>query len=302
MPARELVTMRVGVVDVGANTLRLLVAARAASGLTIVHRERVQLGLGEFIEQTGAIPPDRLELAGRAAREQAASARRLGCARIEIVVTSPGRQAENADELIASLARVRGATARVLTAAEEASFAYRGVCASVDDPPSSVAVCDVGGGSTQIAIGSLDEEPSWVRSLDVGSLRLTRRALSDDPPTTDAIERARDHVEPLFGGLTPPMPRAAYATGGSARALGKIVGPQLGAEELAVALRIVAERPSRRLAKTFELSPSRARTLAAGALLLVSTQRLLGVPLEVARAGLREGVALSLLADAAVAA
>jgi exopolyphosphatase/pppGpp-phosphohydrolase len=98
------------------------------------------------------------------------------------------------------------------------------------------------------------------------------------------------------------LPQAAYATGGSARALGKLVGPRLGAEELAVALRIVAERPSRRLAKTFDLSPTRARTLAAGALLLVCTQRLLGVPLEVARAGLREGVALSLLADAAVAA
>ncbi len=100
----------------------------------------------------------------------------------------------------------------------------------------------------------------------------------------------------------PPLPQAAYATGGSARALAKLVGQQLGSEELAVALHILAERPSRRLAKTFDLSPSRACTLAAGALLLARTQRLLGVPLEVARAGLREGVALSLLADAAVAA
>ena len=302
MPARELISMRVGVIDVGANTLRLLVAARAASGLAVVHRERVQLGLGEFIEQTGAIPPDRIDAAGRAAREQAASARRLGCSRIDVVVTSPGRQAENADDLVGSLMRVRGASVRVLTAAEEASFAYKGVCASVDDPPRSIAVCDVGGGSTQIAVGSCDEEPSWVRSLDVGSLRLTRRALADDSPTSEAIESARALVEPMFGELTPPLPQAAYATGGSARALGKLVGPHLGAEELAVALRIVAERPTRRLAKTFDLSPARARTLAAGALLLVCTQRLLGVPLVVARAGLREGVALSLLADAAVAA
>jgi exopolyphosphatase/guanosine-5'-triphosphate,3'-diphosphate pyrophosphatase len=302
MPAGELVKMRVGVIDVGANTLRLLVAARAASGLAVLHRERVQLGLGDFIEQEGSIPLDLLDAAGRAAREQAASARRLGCARIEVVVTSPGRQAENADELVASLTRVRGATVRILTAEEEASFAYRGVCASVDDAPDSIAVCDVGGGSTQIAVGACDEDPSWVRSLDVGSLRLTRRALADDPPTTEAIDSAREHVEPLFAGLTPPLPQAAYATGGSARALGKLVGPRLGAEELAVALRIVAERPSRRLAKTFDLSPTRAHTLAAGALLLVCTQRLLGVPLEVARAGLREGVALSLLAEAAVAA
>jgi exopolyphosphatase/guanosine-5'-triphosphate,3'-diphosphate pyrophosphatase len=294
--------MRVGVIDVGANTLRLLVAASGRAGLEIVHRERVQLGLGEWIERTGVVPPDRLAAARRAAQAQASSARRLDCARLEIVVTSPGRQAANADELVESLARVRVAGVRVLTADEEASFAYRGVLATIDDPAQSIAVCDVGGGSTQIAVGSPHEGPAWVRSLDIGSLRLTRRALAGDPPTTDAVEQARAEVEQLFAGLTPPLPQVAYATGGSARALGKLVGGQLGAEELAVALHIVAERSSRRLAKTFDLSPARACTLTAGTLLLARTQRLLGVPLRVARAGLREGVALSLLADEAVAA
>ena len=222
--------------------------------------------------------------------------------RLEIVITSPGRQAANAEDLVASLERVRGASVRVLTAEEEAVFAYRGVLGTVDDPPSSVAVCDVGGGSTQIAIGSPTDEPAWVRSLDIGSLRLTRRALEGDPPAGKALERAREEVEQLFAALTPPLPQAAFATGGSARALAKLVGRNLGPEELAVALHIVAERPSRRLAKTFDLSPSRAATLAAGTLLLARTQRLLGVPLTVARTGLREGVALSLFAETAVAA
>ena len=294
--------MRVGVIDVGANTMRLLVAAPEGSEVTTVHRERVELGLGEFVEQGGAIPRDRLQATARAARDQAASARRLGCALIEIVVTSPGRQAENADELIALLERVRGTSARVLTAEEEASFAYRAVVASAEDSAPSVAVCDVGGGSTQLAVGSCAEEPSWVRSLDVGSLRLTRRAFEDDPPTDEAIDLARREIRLLFGGLTPPLPHAAYATGGSARALGKLVGPHLGRTELTEALEIVAECPSRKLAKEFDLSPARAHTLAAGTLLLASAQELLGVPLEVARAGLREGVALSLLAEAACAA
>jgi exopolyphosphatase / guanosine-5'-triphosphate,3'-diphosphate pyrophosphatase len=294
--------MRVGVIDVGANTLRLVVAERTAAGLEVVHRERVQLGLGDFVEQRGKIPRDGLDAARRIANGQAASARRLDSTRVEIVVTSPGRQAANADALVASLSRVRGASVRVLTAEEEASFAYRGVLASVDDPAESVAVCDVGGGSMQIAVGSHEEAPAWVRSLDVGSLRLTRRALSGDPPSAKALGRARDEIEPLFSDLTPPLPQAAYATGGSARNLGKLVGPQLGAEELAVALHILAVRPSRRLAKTFDISPSRARTLPAGALLLACTQQLLGVPLAVARSGLREGIALSLLAETAVAA
>jgi exopolyphosphatase/pppGpp-phosphohydrolase len=133
-------------------------------------------------------------------------------------------------------------------------------------------------------------------------LRLTRRALPDDPPKAEAIERARGLVEPMFSALAPPLPQAAFATGGSARALAEVVGRQLGSEELAVALRIVAERPSRRLAKTFDLSQRRARTLAAGALLLTSAQGLIGVPLQVARGGLREGVALSLVEEIVVAA
>jgi exopolyphosphatase/guanosine-5'-triphosphate,3'-diphosphate pyrophosphatase len=294
--------MRVGVIDVGANTLRLLVVESGSDGLEVVHRERVHLGLGESIERCGAIPKERLAAAWQTARQQAASAKRLDCARLEIVVTSPGRQAANADELVAALSRVRGATVRVLTAEEEGRYAYRGVLGSVESPPGSVAVCDVGGGSTQIAVGSPHEDPVWVRSVNVGSLRLTRRVFSGQTPTTEAIERAQEEVEHVFTGLTPPLPQGAYATGGTARALGKVVGPRLGAEELAVALHVVGERSTRRLAKTFDLSPARASTLAAGTVLLAATQRLLGVPLIVARAGVRDGIAISLLESTAVAA
>jgi exopolyphosphatase/guanosine-5'-triphosphate,3'-diphosphate pyrophosphatase len=294
--------MRVGVVDVGANTLRLLVAEASARGVATVHRERVRLGLGEHIEATGALPRAAIEAASSAAREHADTARRLGCARVEIVVTSPGRQAANAGELLGALRQIPGTTARVLTAEEEGVYAYNGALAAVGDLPESVAVCDVGGGSTQIVVGSRHDGPAWARSLDVGSLRLTRRAGFADPPGADTLEMARALVQPGFTSLTPPLPQAAYATGGTARALARLVGNRLGPEELAVALRILAERPSRRLAKTFELSPTRVTTLAAGTVLLASAQTLLGVPLIVARGGVREGVALSLLAEAAVAA
>ncbi len=295
-------SMRVGVVDVGANTLRLLVADVSRDGVSAVRTDRVQLGLGEDIEDRGAISSQRLVAARRVARSHAAMAHRLGCSRVVVVVTSPGRQAANADDLLEALAGIRGVTVSVLSAEEEATFAYRGALAGVEDLPEVVAVCDVGGGSTQLVVGSREEDPVWARSIDIGSLRLTRRALPDDPPTAKALERARGVVEPLFAALAPPLPQAAFATGGSARALAEIVGRHLGPEELAVALRIVAERPSRRLAKTFDLSHRRARTLAAGALLLTSAQNLLNVPLQVARGGLREGVALSMVEDIVVAA
>ncbi len=195
-----------------------------------------------------------------------------------------------------------GARVRVLTAEEEATYAYEGALACASDLPETVAVVDVGGGSTQVVVGSRDRGPAWLRSLDIGSLRLTRRAIENDPPTSEDLERARAIVEPLFAELAPPLPQAAFATGGSARAVRKLVGATLGVEDLQVALRIASGRTSRRLVKSFDVSPRRAQTVVAGAILLTSAQRLLGVPLTVARGGLREGIAARLLTDAAAAA
>jgi exopolyphosphatase/guanosine-5'-triphosphate,3'-diphosphate pyrophosphatase len=295
--------MRVGVIDVGANTLRLLVAGLdGAGGVSSLHTTRVELGLGAHIEQTGTIPAAKIALAAEAAREEAAVARRFGCEVVELVVTSPGRQAANAEELIDALSHVSGVRVRVLTAEEEATHAYEGAIAVASDLPETVAVVDVGGGSTQVVVGSRDRGPAWLRSLDIGSLRLTRRAFHDDPPTNDDLERARAIVDPLFAELAPPLPQAAFATGGSARAVRKLVGPTLGPMELQAALKIASERSSRRLVKSFDVSPRRAQTVVAGVILLASAQRLLGVPLTVARGGLREGIAARLLTDAAAAA
>jgi len=163
-------------------------------------------------------------------------------------------------------------------------------------------VCDVGGGSTQIVVGSRDGGPAWARSLDLGSLRVTRRASFADPPTVERIEAALALVRLRFISLTPPLPQAAHATGGSARASRVWSATISGLRSLRSPLRILAERPARRLAKAFDLSAPRARTLAAGAVLLASAQALLGVPLVVARGGLREGLALALLAESAAAA
>ena len=107
----------------------------------------------------------------------------------------------------------------------------------------------------------------------------------------------REHFE----GLGAPSADAARATGGSARSLRRLAGRRLGEGELAAAVKTVAKRTSSQLARELGLDPQRARTLLAGALILAETQRRLGVPLEVARGGLREGAALQLLAERAAA-
>lgn len=292
--------MRAAVIDVGANTLRLVVADRKGRGLRIVHEERERLALGEAIERTGSIPAVKLAELGAVALRQVHAARALGSDAIEILVTSPGRQARNGSALRRAL-ETAGAAVRLLSGEEEALLAYVGAVEAAGRLPESVAVCDVGGGSTQVVVGTPARGPAWFRSFDVGSLRLTSRMLVDDPPGRQALSEARLEVERRLEGLHPPLPHAALAAGGSARALRKLCGARLGPEELAEAFELLGETPAAQVAERFGLTRARAHTLAAGALILFEIQRRLGVELEVARAGLREGALRSLLARTAVA-
>jgi exopolyphosphatase / guanosine-5'-triphosphate,3'-diphosphate pyrophosphatase len=293
--------VRVGIVDVGANTVRLLVAAREGERLVAVREERVQLGLGEQIEQTGRISEKKLDETAATAATSVQRARKLRCSAVEVLVTSPGRQAENGRELVSRLLDATAAPTRVLSAQEEGALAWRGAVSSARPLPSSVAVCDVGGGSAQIGVGTLAEGPSWIRSVDIGSLRLTRRAFREDPPSASDIQRAYDAIAEAFDDVAPPQPLAALAVGGTARALRRIAGEELSADAIDAAVEELRKRPSRQLAKAYKLDRQRARTITAGALILAEIQRRLNVPFEVGRGGVREGAALQLL-EATVAA
>lgn len=294
--------MRVAIIDVGSNTARLLVATRGLQAVTPVHEERALLALGEEIERFGAVSELKLAETAERARSYARKARELGCGSVDVIVTAPGRQSENAAELLGALERATGVAPRVLSAEEEGRLAYEGAVSRARTLPNRVAVCDVGGGSTEIVVGTRTDGLEFCRSLDIGSLRLARRLLRGDPPGRKAIAAARRELGERLSELDAPPADGALATGGSARALRKVVGGRLlGERELAVAERLAAKRSSAELAREFGLDPMRARTLLAGTLILAETQRRLGIPLEVARGGLREGAALSLLAELAAA-
>src|SRR3954471_13686994 len=111
--------VRVGIIDVGANTVRLLVASGTDGLPAAAHEDRVQVGLGEEIERCGRIGPEKLDRAVAAVTVQSRRARKLGCSALHVLVTSPGRQAENAAELVYRLAAATDAPTRVLTREEE---------------------------------------------------------------------------------------------------------------------------------------------------------------------------------------
>jgi exopolyphosphatase/guanosine-5'-triphosphate,3'-diphosphate pyrophosphatase len=290
--------MKIGIIDVGSNTVRLLAAERGAGGLVYpLHEARRQVGLGETIERRGRITDAKLTETARAARDYAKLARRLDCERLEVVVTAPGRQSANADDLLGVLHGAVGVTPRVLSAKSEGRFAYLGAVAAAGVLPGLIAVCDVGGGSTEVAFGGRWIEPDWVDSFDLGSLRLSSRFFPDGTAQRSSVRAARAEVRVHLEQIGDTTPDVALAAGGSARALRKLVGRTLGRDELQAAIEMLIGRSPAKLARKHAIDLRRARTLLAGAVILAEVQARLGVPFEVARGGLREGLAGQLLSE-----
>jgi exopolyphosphatase / guanosine-5'-triphosphate,3'-diphosphate pyrophosphatase len=277
--------VRIGVIDVGSNTTRLLVANAGRDGLVPLDKAKVRLSLGEEIERFGAVSAVHVAAATKAVRDMAAASRRKRVAFLDVFLTAPGRQASNAEELVASLSRAAGVQARVLTKEEEGTLAYRGAVLTAGIPlPSRIAVCDVGGASTEIAVGRPSREPEWIESVDLGSVRLTTRAGD-----------LHSEAEEQFAHLDPPQVEAALVVGGSARAARRLVGAELGETELAEALRLVETNSPREIARRFGVDRARAEILPAGVILLAEVQRKLGATLHVCDGGIREGAILASL-------
>jgi exopolyphosphatase/pppGpp-phosphohydrolase len=160
----------------------------------------------------------------------------------------------------------------------------------------------VGGASTEIAVGEMGAAASWTSSADIGAVRLTERLFrGHEAPDEEALTGAEEEVERCFALVDPPTAAFALATGGTARAIRKLVGRTLGPEELAEARRLVVGRSAAELALHYGFDPGRARVLAAGVVVLAAVQRRIGVPLEVCREGLREGAMLAAFDELAAA-
>lgn len=293
--------MRAGVIDVGSNTVRLLVAKDSRRGLTAIATRRAHLGMGADIERCGSISDQKLEQLAQLVRRYAVEGRKAGADRLEAVVTAPGRQSANGEALRDVVRSATGLSVRQLSAEDEGRLAYTGAVHSCRSGREPVGVVDVGGGSTQLMVGTTDDV-SWLHCLDLGSLRLTARYLVSDPPLQTELTAAAEAVEKAFEHVTPPLPRTVLATGGTARSLRRITGRRLGADVLGAALATLAAAPSARVAREHGVPVERARVLPAGTIVLREVQRRLGVKLEVARGGLREGVVIALLVELAAAA
>jgi exopolyphosphatase / guanosine-5'-triphosphate,3'-diphosphate pyrophosphatase len=282
-------------IDIGSNTTRLLVAEPSDSRLRELMTQRAFTSLGKAISK-GRIPTARIHETAEVVAKQVRLARELGADDIIVVATAAVRNAKNRLEFEAAVEAESGLPVRVLSGHEEARLSFLGATRTFSGPlDGSIAVADVGGGSTEIVIGTLADGVSWDESFRIGSGFLADSYLGSDPPAAHELEAARHHVSGMFEGLEIPASLHGVATGGSANALRRLVGAELGYETLERAVRVLASTPMAEVAKRFDLDPERVRVLPGGVLIIEEIAAKLGRPLFVGKGGVREGAILELV-------
>ena len=283
-------------IDIGSNTTRLLVAESRDGALRELLAQRAFTRIGRSMGKDKTIPADKLAETADVVASQARMAREAGAGRIEAVATAAIRKAVNRDALATAVESAAGVPLRVLTEEEEARLSFLGATRSLAAPPeSTVAVVDVGGGSTEIAMGTLANGVEWWASLPIGSGLLSDGYLHSDPPTAEELERARLHAAGSFEGLDAPAAAQAVAVGGSATSLRRLVGAELRHDALQRSIRILATTPAAEVARRFDLAPERVRLLPGGIVIFDELSEKLGRSLQIAAGGLREGVILEAL-------
>jgi exopolyphosphatase/guanosine-5'-triphosphate,3'-diphosphate pyrophosphatase len=283
-------------IDIGSNTTRLLVAEAGNGMLRELVTQRAFTRIGKSLDAGGSIPAEKIAETAEVVATQAKVAHEVGAERIVTVATAAIRNAPNRDALLAAVGEVDGIDLEVLTGEEEARLSFVGATRTLlTAAEGTIAVIDVGGGSSEIAIGEPDGEMAWSASFRIGSGFLADAYLRSDPPSVDELEKVRRHVAGAFEGLEPPPAQDAVAVGGTATSLRRLLGAELSHETLERGVRVLCSTPIAEVAARFELDPERIRLLPAGILVLEAISDLLRLPLRIARGGLREGVLLELV-------
>jgi exopolyphosphatase/guanosine-5'-triphosphate,3'-diphosphate pyrophosphatase len=283
-------------IDIGSNTTRVLVAEPQEGQLRKVMEQRAYTRIGKASQHDGAIDAEKVAEVAEVVATQVRLAEELGAKAIRTVATAAIREAANRRDVVAQISRVAGIEVEVLSEHEEGRLAFIGATKTLGHPvEGEIGVVDVGGGSSEVVIGTVSEGLRSVQSFKVGSGLLADDFLSNDPPSAAELRAVREHIAEVFDGVKLEHPDQAVAVGGSATSLRTLVGAVLEYETLERAIRVLTGAPTREVAKRFELDPRRVRILPTGVLLLEKLSELLGQPLQIGKGGLREGVILELL-------
>jgi exopolyphosphatase / guanosine-5'-triphosphate,3'-diphosphate pyrophosphatase len=286
--------MRVAVVDIGTNSTRLLVADIAGDGaLTEVERRTKVTRLGDRLGDTGVLDDDAMARVLDTLSDYRAVIAGCGVERAVAVLTSAVRDAANGEDF---LARVRGQSAgleaRVIGGDEEARLTFRGATSERPPTDAPTVVIDVGGGSTELVVGSGDDVSFHV-STPAGVVRHTERHLASDPPTAAELHALTEDVRAIYREAVPADVRetahAAIAVAGTATSLGAIDldleclsadavhGHVMSVDACRGILERLAAVPEAERRRVRGLHPDRAPTIVAGVVMVIEALDLFGL-------------------------
>jgi exopolyphosphatase / guanosine-5'-triphosphate,3'-diphosphate pyrophosphatase len=305
--------MRLGVLDVGSNTVHLVVVdAHRGAHPTPMHDDRWLLRLAEQIGDDGMLSKAGEKALLKAVQEACDQAAKQNCDELLALVTSAIRDAENGLEVLARIRQQTGVDLQVLTGEDEARLTFLAVRRWFGWSAGRLLVLDIGGGSLELASG-IDEDPEVALSVPLGAGRLTRRFLpaarGGDRPDLAALtaldEHARDLLKPAVKELRDTgRPDLVAATSKTFRTLARLTGAApysaglqaqrelslIGLDQL---VGFVSRIESSALAELRGVSPDRAHQIPAGAVVAAATMRALDVPcVRICPWALREGVIL----------
>ena len=289
-----------GVIDIGSNTVHLLVARAEGNRVVPLVDATADLYLGREVLDGGGISRPKLHATLLKLQEYQAAATAAGATHLHLIATQAIRAARNREAVCTAIAQATGLPVQVLSPDHEAALAFVGAEAVAPSPGRHVVV-DIGGGSVQVGVGAGEHLESSV-SLPLGAAHLIAGFLPDDPPAPAKEAALAAHLAEVLLPALPGRDEAVglvSAVGGMARRIPQLVGERLGvpfpAARLEDGLAAVRGQPAAALAARYELEPERARLLLPGILLLRAVVAGYQVPrLMVAAYGIREGAVLRL--------
>ena len=212
--------IRRAVIDVGTNSIKLLVADVRGRDVQPVHEESRQTRLGKGFYQTHRLQPETIAHTAEAVWEFAETAREKNAGSIRVIATSAARDAVNPMDLTGSIFRASGLKTEIITGAREAEWAFRGVTTDPELARQPLLLLDVGGGSTEFILGH-GEEKSFAHSFPLGTVRLMEKFPHSDPPTRGEFSACSDWVKHfLHAEVRPQLAPALKNESGEIRLVG----------------------------------------------------------------------------------
>jgi exopolyphosphatase/guanosine-5'-triphosphate,3'-diphosphate pyrophosphatase len=308
--------MRIGAIDIGTNTVLLLVAEMRGAELVAVEERATITRLGEGVDKSRELMPEAIARTSAALDAYAEITKRLGVEKMAVVGTSAMRDARGGEKIRAQIKTKFGIDARVLSGDEEARMTFAGALSGLSARPGfpsvsiseseDVAVFDIGGGSTEIVRGK-NGVIGYAHSFDIGSVRFTERYVKSDPPTPEEIETLKRAAADEFARAASIRASRVVGIAGTVTTLAAVAlkmadydgarvhGHVMTREVIAKTVDRLASMPLENRQNVIGLEPKRADVIVAGGIIaLAAMDALVADEIMISDRGVRWGLALEL--------